>query len=214
MKVFAKIIQDQNQEFRVNTILQFGTSWEHIGNIVLINPGSSAPIGKPIDDELNELAKFEQDYHKYEWACFSPDSTMRFIEKVFNGSYIGDELQLNGCIQLFNLFNLKNQDLDKALEALSELKINELTFGTSSAKYFRKKPTYFGWGKTIYQRPQLKEIATQILSECDDTLKVQQDINNQRLFYHPMYINRAQNQEHFEHYKNGVLTSFFELLNP
>lgn len=212
MKVFAKIVNDQNQEFRLNTVLQFGNSWDHIGNIVLINPGSSEAKTEKLTVEKNELVKFEQGFEEYEWRKFSRDSTMGFIEKIFNGSYIGKNSSLNGCIQLFNLFNLKNQNLNQALKSIETIKVNQFTFGNNSPKYFNEKPTYFGWGKVIYQDPKLKEIAESILSACPQDQRIQKNIEKQNSFYHPMYINRAQNMKHFQWYKESILTSFYQLL--
>ena len=45
MKVFAQF-HDVSPELgiRRNTVLQFGDSWETIGAVWLINPGSSSPV--------------------------------------------------------------------------------------------------------------------------------------------------------------------------
>lgn len=44
MKVFARFTQKDGFEYRFDTLLQFGDSWELIGNIVLANPSSAKPI--------------------------------------------------------------------------------------------------------------------------------------------------------------------------
>jgi hypothetical protein len=40
MKTYAEYFEEDGLSFRTNTILQFGNSWDLIGNIVLANPGS------------------------------------------------------------------------------------------------------------------------------------------------------------------------------
>ena len=41
---------------------------------------------------------------------------MRFLKKIFDGSYIGEQKKLNGVVLLYNLFNLRNANLQQALE--------------------------------------------------------------------------------------------------
>lgn len=95
---------------RRKTLLQFGKNNKLIGSAVLINPGSSTPIG-PSDHGL--IKSFYNENHKGEninyntWKRFKPDSTMRHLAKLFNGWYLGKERPLNGVIQLFNCFYLK-----------------------------------------------------------------------------------------------------------
>ena len=56
MNVYAEYIEENELSFRTNTILQFGDSWELIGNIVLANPGSATPVEK-IDNEQSTTNK-------------------------------------------------------------------------------------------------------------------------------------------------------------
>lgn len=44
MKVYAEYFEEKGSTFRTNTILQFGDSWNLIGNIVLANPGSACQM--------------------------------------------------------------------------------------------------------------------------------------------------------------------------
>ena len=48
MKVYAQYFELEGISYRLNKILQFGDSWELLGNVVLANPGSAEPI-KEID---------------------------------------------------------------------------------------------------------------------------------------------------------------------
>lgn len=217
MKVYAEYFIENNMEFRMNTILQFGNSWELIGNIVLANPGSAEPTDK-LDDEsviiLNNFYKkykCNQRFESKNWHEFAPDQTMYRIEKIFGGAYIGEKKELNGVIQLFNTFNIKNQYLEEAIGQI-DLESN-LLFSIGIEKYFHDKPTYFGFSKSILNNKILKSIAKDIFD--NSTIKVKGLYNNtfeENSFYHPSYINRAVNQKHFQWYKKDILTPFFELI--
>jgi len=118
MKAYAEYFEESEIFFRRNTLLQCGDSWELIGNAVLANPGSADPI-KPISQEIEgKVSGFYEKYRGKEeitlknWFEFAPDPTMGFVEKIFNGWYVGKNIELNGVIQLFNTFNLKNQNLE------------------------------------------------------------------------------------------------------
>ncbi|RTJ22496.1 hypothetical protein [Campylobacter jejuni] len=92
-----------------NTLLCFGQSAELLGSAVLLNPGSSKCKEESLTcDELNKIREFYKDKKDVgdfdSWKKFSPDSTMREIEKIFNGQHIDKKTELNGIIQIFNLF--------------------------------------------------------------------------------------------------------------
>ena len=54
----TQYIEEDGLEYRLNTILQFGDSWNLIGNIVLANPGSAKPQKKITINELINLNYF------------------------------------------------------------------------------------------------------------------------------------------------------------
>lgn len=72
---------------------------------------------------------------------------MRFIEKIFTREYLGKSKKLNGVIQLFNTFNIKNQNLEEAIEYFEC--DSDLMYSLGIEKYFHDKPTYFGFGKKV-----------------------------------------------------------------
>lgn len=114
MKVYARYFSENRLNFRLNTVLQFGDSRNIIGASVLINPGSARPISEPDSETISALESITG--YGDNWRQFSPDATMRQLAKIFSGWYAGDEKPLNGCILLFNLFNLRDKDLGEALE--------------------------------------------------------------------------------------------------
>ncbi|HDZ9287308.1 TPA: hypothetical protein RUZ31_003568, partial [Vibrio cholerae] len=84
MKVFAEYYLDDGLQFRCNTLLQFGTSWDLIGNIVLANPGSAEPVSEVNNTSLENIEEFYGKYRannefiKSNWKEFSTDPTMAF----------------------------------------------------------------------------------------------------------------------------------------
>ena len=209
MKVFAEYFEG-GCRYRRNTILQFGNSWDLIGNAVLANPGSAKPKNNASNEALSLISTF---YGKYRvgdnfksdnWYEFSPDSTMRFVEKIFNGWYVGKSIEISGVIQLFNTFNIINKNLNEAVSQIENK--SDLLFSCSIYKYFNDKPTYFGFSKKVLDKKVLRPIAMNIFNNSSDVVRhfYNKDFSK-NLFYHPMYINQAYNQKHFQKYKDEVL---------
>lgn len=168
MKVFARYYTEEDKTYRLSTILQFGDSWDLIGSVVLLNPGSAEPKSRLDDDTLEKLSQHigEQAVSK-EWFEFSSDQTMKNIEKVFSGEKFGNKKELNGTIQLFNLFNTRNPH---SVDAKLKNKDDESVYVSSiltEMKNFRNKPVYLGWGRL--QDKDLKDIAKKVFSEVVKT---------------------------------------------
>lgn len=218
MKVYAEYFKENDLTFRTNTILQFGNSWDLIGNIVLANPGSAEPIKSLEEDSKNKINSFYKNYKdvntfKVEnWYEFSPDQTMYRIKKIFNGEYVGEKKELNGVIQLFNTFNIKNQYLEEAIQQINVK--SDLLFSIGIEKYFHNKPTYFGFSNDILNNEILKPIAKNIFDNSSSEIKniYKQNFDDNK-FYHPTYINRAINQNHFQWYKENILIKILQLSN-
>ena len=210
MNVYAEYFEEDGLSFRTNTILQFGDSWELIGNIVLANPGSAEPATPLNNKDQKKLEIFHETYKDSvkldlsNWYKFDVDPTMQRIEKIFNGGYIGQVKQLNGVIQLFNTFNIKNQNLN---EAISQIGINSSNlFSIGIERYFHDKTTYFGFSKDVTENETLKPIAENIFNNSSEIVKsIYKKDFAENSFYHPTYINRAINQKHFQWYKNEIM---------
>ncbi len=216
MNVFAEYLEENKLSFRRNTILQFGESWNLIGNIVLANPGSAEPQRKINTEEELELNSFNNkfrngDYfNKNRWFKFGADSTMRFVEKIFNGEYVNKNIELNGVIQLFNTFNIKNQNLEEAINQIGVE--SETLFSVGIEKYFHDKPTYFGFSNEVLDNNVLREVAEKIFNKSSDKIKSMYNNDfSKNSFYHPMYINRAHNQDNFQQYKADVLLPILKM---
>lgn len=212
MKIYAQFFTYNDIEYRLNTILQFGDSWELIGNIVLANPGSAKPLhGSLHPEEVNHIEQFIQNYRTdhvaiKNWYEFRPDATMLRIERIFNGWYINPEatIELNGVIQLFNTFNTKNQDLEDAILTLPE--DNPLLYSIGIERQFHGKPTYFGFSGIVINHEKLRKIAENIFNNTDELIKVHYNTDfAKNSFYHPTFVNRAYKRDFFQPYKDKIL---------
>lgn len=195
MNVYAEFHREGDHEYRRMTFLQFGESWDLIGSAVLKNPGSARPEGMVTTEELAQIKTFlsTEELSLDNWQRFRPDTTMRFLEKIYNGAYLGTERKLNGVIQLFNLTYLKEPNLELAHlksngndSRLLFPKVDELVV------LFKDKPVYIGWFDTWQKiqgaEPIAKGIFDAVKNKSGKYLK--HDFKENR-FYHPIYINRS-----------------------
>ncbi|EDO8878154.1 hypothetical protein GNZ76_03435 [Campylobacter coli] len=195
MDVYARYFDTQDYSFRMDTLLCFGQSTELLGSVVMLNPGSAEPKESPTSDELNKIREFYKDKKDVEdfdsWKKFSPDSTMREIERIFNGQHIDKKTELNGIIQIFNLFNLKNSKSDNAIKEMYKIKSRYL-FSDDIHLRFYNKIVYFGFSKKMFKCDILRKRACDIFKNapivCKENYEVSFEKNN---FYHPMYILRT-----------------------
>ncbi|MBQ6955901.1 MAG: hypothetical protein IJP80_04730 [Bacteroidales bacterium] len=202
MKVYThyQAIDDCGNGYRWRTLLQFGNSWDIIGSVVMKNPGSANfKNGKDISitdsSLLANLAAFEYpgDEGK-EWFEFKGDQTMYCVAELFALYYnVPDKMQLNGVIQIFNLFYLKEQDLGKALKTNKELamlgEINDTIFKHDIVSI--KAPIYLGFGK-LAKSSDFRDKAEAFFSEAvvnhaADYLDKEFDANS---FTHPLALMR------------------------
>lgn len=217
MRIYAEYLKSENGiEYRRKTLLQFGNSNTLIGSAVLINPGSASPKGEItngfVDQFFLENHKnilYLEDLAIYTWKEFEPDSTMRQLEKIFNGWYLSQLMDyplipLNGVIQLFNCFYVRESDLTTA-----EKCFDKSTYFFNEKEYFKDKPVYLGWGNSG-KYGVAKELATNIFNEYLYLNKWGYSTNfEENCFYHPGYINRSyktsQKTQHF-------LKTFFDAI--
>ncbi len=218
MKVYAQYFELEGISYRLNTILQFGDSWELLGNVVLANPGSAEPIKEIDDSKIQQLQNFYKNFENrnfdtINWYEFSDDATMQRIEKIFNGWYINPDeiIKLNGVIQLFNTFNVKNQNLTESIEKLPP--DNDILFSLGIEKYFNDKPTYFGFSNDVLYDDRLRPIAENIFNNSSSIVKtVYNKEFDKNSFYHPTFINRSYKRDFFQKYMENVLNPFKELI--
>lgn len=200
MKAFARWIkvlpENQNEGkdyFRKNTILQFGNSWNVIGAAILINPGSAFPTDEVIDRgtilKLHEISNTPEG--NGEWRAFNVDATMRRLEKIFSGWYLGQSKKLDGVILLYNLFNIRCAKLDDALKLRTQFKDSDDDLVTKPEELTSLNvPIYIGWGKT--GKTVLAENAQEIFNSISDRVCYYTGHNFQKaLCSHPTYVNTS-----------------------
>ena len=194
MKVYTHYLNKIGIEYRWRTLLQIGDSWKVCGTIFMKNPGSSKNIKEslsPINDEgiLNNLKEFDdiKTSPSYEWYEFSVDNTMACVKELFEAYYHEQKEPLNGVIQIFNLFNIRDAKLENAMEKSYGDIIDELAYTTDNDIKHLVPPVYIGWGD-LWKHTTLCNNAEKIFSAVyDKTPYLCDDIQNNK-FYHPQYL--------------------------
>lgn len=190
MRVYARYFSDEARHlnFRRDTVLQFGDSWDTIGAAVLVNPGSAFPIGVPDDLTVRCLSALTG--QEDSWQQFSPDPTMRQLAKIFNGWYAGSERPLDGCILLYNLFNLRDKNMGEALELCHKSRSEHLfTTETDIRQLSGQRRIYLGWGNA--GKYQLRQYAEPIFEAVRENCPYLDPVFDRNAFYHPGYVNRS-----------------------
>ena len=196
MKVFAHYFYDNNNdvEYRWRTIIQVGDSWDIRGTIFMKNPGSSKPvesIDQPIEDSviLKKLKSFDNGRTSLscEWYEFSVDRTMICVINLFKAYYEAHGKQLNGVIQIFNLFNVRDANLKKAIDKCKDDGLDKLVYTTDDDMKNMVSPIYIGWGN-LWRVPAHKENAQRIFSEVIKKTSYLCNSIEGNKFYHPQYL--------------------------
>ena len=147
MKVYAEFIEDDGLSFRTKTLLQYGDSWDLIGSIVMKNPGSAKP-GSPLNEnaQRNISNFYEKEIDCKNWTVTEADSTMKKISSIFNGNYVGENVELNGIIQIFNILNICDPKVNVAIKKANETN-SEYLFPDKEETIilFKNKPVYLGF---------------------------------------------------------------------
>ena len=156
MKVFTHYtnLTTKADGVRWRTLLQFGNSWEIKGSVVMKNPGASN--FKNLDHSaitsseiLEELKAFDDNGIKAEWYEFNPDPTMKCIGTLFSEYYAAKGQKLDGVIQIFNLFYLREADLGKALD--KALKLGFTDMADYDIEHL-KAPVYLGFADLAWHK--------------------------------------------------------------
>jgi hypothetical protein len=184
---FTKIDASKSEGFRWRTLLQFGDSWKVIGSVVMKNPGSAALKGNcPITQSniLSELSVFDNSDN--DWYEFTEDNTMRCVAKLFAFKYGYSSVdQLNGIIQVFNLFYLREANLAKAISN----GYRNVVSGEDDYKQLIA-PVYLGFSQSLANNPEYKDRANRFFNKA-----IELGMNNidkksftVNTFYHPQYL--------------------------
>ncbi len=156
MKCFARWEQDSGSGvcFRDQTILQFGNSWKLLASFVLLNPGSALPLDEVDQTEYlrsKTLPFFVEPSPGETYVEFSIDRLMGDVIKLFSSEYSG------GTIRLLNLFNLKNQDSNEAVEQLLSNQLHPKIFSKNHEIIFCDAPVIIASGGHANNYPKIKQ---------------------------------------------------------
>ena len=156
MKVFTHYTKlgSTSDGIRWRTILKFGNSWEVKGSVVMKNPGAAnfkrpdhAAINSP--EELKQLSVFDDGELRADWYEFSSDPTMECIGRLFSEYYAAKGELLEGVIQIFNLFYLREANLITALNKVSQLNLaNMVDYDVQHLTF----PVYLGFADLAWHK--------------------------------------------------------------
>ncbi len=147
MKIYAEFIDDNGLLFRTKTLLQYGDSWDLIGSIVMKNPGSAKP-GTPLneDSKIGISEFYAEDINFENWTEASNDPTLKKVAAIFDGSYLEKNIELNGIIQVFNIYNICEPKIKFAYQKAENSNTDLLFINLNKTiKQFRNKPVYLGF---------------------------------------------------------------------
>ncbi len=194
MKVYTHYypIDDTGDGFRWRTLLQFGDSWEVIGSAVMKNPGSARflyPDKRSITDVelLSKLRKFDNaETANDDWYEFSVDSTMACVGRLFAQHHKYAKSPLNGVIQIFNVFYIKEADLGKALAKAELFKTPESI--TQFDLEHLKAPVYLGFSGLARHKIYGKVAKRFFDKALELGVKYLNADYNKNAFIHPQYL--------------------------
>lgn len=194
MKVYTHYLNENGIEYRWRTILQIGDSWVVRGTVFMKNPGSSRNIKATLlsidnEDILSHLKEFDdiKTSPSREWYEFSIDNTMACLKDLFEAYYQAQGIPLNGVIQIFNLFNIRDANLMKAMGQSEGDVIDELTYTTDYDIKNIVSPVYIGWGN-LWNNPKYCEIAKKIFYAVYNKSSYLCDGIQNNKYYHPLYL--------------------------
>lgn len=183
-------------EYRWRTLLQFGSSWDMIGSVVMKNPGSANYLNGNdhwIEDRdiLSHLEPFDYSCDREcgeKWYEFHSDTTMECVAELFAQMMgVTDKSKMQGIVQIFNLFYLREQDSGKAVKTIkstpSLTEIDDKIFENDIRAL--KAPIYLGFGK-LAKSSVFREKAFSFFNET---------VNN----YNAHYLDTSFEKNHFYH---------------
>ena len=131
---------------------------------------------------------------------------MTCVINLFKEYYEANGKQLDGVIQIFNLFNVRDANLKKAIDMCKNDGLDKLVYTTDDDIKNIVSPVYIGWGN-LWRVPAYKENAQRIFSEVIKKTSYLCDRIEGNKFYHPQYLmnygkNRKNCIEVLEKFKN------------
>lgn len=192
MKVYAHYEKINGIEYRWRTLLQLGDSWDICGTVVMKNPGSSSPMG-PIDENdcelFCQLKRFDNadGYTGHGWYHFSVDNTMGLVCHLIEAYLVAHNKPVEGIIQIFNLFNIRDVDLNRGLEKMNTSQGESILMTTDDDINNLVAPIYLGWGN-LKNNKLFKSNAEKFFEKAKQNTSYLDQDYSKNPFYHPQYL--------------------------
>lgn len=186
MKVYAHFLEDNDIQYRWRTLLQFGNSWNIIGTIYMKNPGSSNRNSKTELTDNDVLSHLNEIDNSDQWYLFTVDNTMKRIVSMMQEYMDFNNRKLEGIVQIFNLFNVRDKDLGKALNKLSQ-SVCKKTFTVDDDIKHIVAPIYIGWGSLWKEKKHIENARRIFSATLKHTSYLYPSIEQNR-FYHPLWM--------------------------
>ncbi|SDO87868.1 hypothetical protein SAMN04487897_12546 [Paenibacillus sp. yr247] len=180
MNVQARFEVNGTLIFRTNTRMIWGDSSESLGCCLLLNPGSSLPLGYT-EQKLIEKRIYE--------GQAELDDTMkqiaRFVERISPG-------EPNGVFTIYNLFNLRNPESEDAIDHLRTKVLQgtvELEHSLAPITELNRHPwILLGWGcKQLSKIHPLQKIKKKWIERIEDSKLCYFGYQNMKGdYYHPL----------------------------
>lgn len=165
MKCFARWQElPENRLFiRDQTLLQFGNSWNLRTSFVLFNPGSAIPKSDTSQSEY--LASLDLPYFieggERNYYEFHLDPLMRNLIKAASTVFEG------GVIEIYNLFNIKNQNADRAVRDLTSGIDDSLIYTPMAEVKYLEAPVVIACGRMTTGTPGLERQLACYVDQAD-----------------------------------------------
>lgn len=144
-----------------------------VGNAVLKNPGSAAPVESLFGEREDGRVEF------------SLDPTMHALAELFRLGETG------GTVRLFNLSDIREVSPDRALSQLSDDSFMDGNVAEQIATG-PHVPTYLGWGD-LWRNPKLEAKARRIFDVVLPDTPSLDPLMERNRFFHPLYLMRYGN---------------------
>lgn len=170
LECFAYWKETPSGGLRWGTLIVANGDERIVGNAVLKNPGSAAPVESLFGEREDGRVEF------------SLDPTMHALAELFRLGETG------GTVRLFNLSDIRDADAQKARRMVSEESMMDGDVAGQIAA-LPGIPTYLGWGD-LWQHPLLRDTARGIFNAASPDSPYLQVPMEENLFFHPLFLMR------------------------
>lgn len=183
-KIYGTFTNNKGFIYRTDTFIQFGESEQIIGSCVLCNPGSSELHN---ENDQKRLEEYDGEDNLVIHDEAKEDSTMKQLIKIIKGV---KEIPEEGRFLIFNLFTLRNGNMDDALKQFKHHDIDRKLLYRDYEDYTNLKTNLpwvlIGWG--CKNNSRLNKIKRQWLSDISESNLPNTGYEHKKSphYYHPL----------------------------